>query len=141
MISVSAFSAVRGFPNSVWHRFGSGCAYAHVDLNFSLTVLPLCGRCCASVLLCLRLIPEFKCLHSNVDCTKCLFLCERYDNCLTYPYTLHLSFRGSFLLSTVNVFKYQTPKKKEHPKFIFSPHHLSEGKSHFAKGGIFFPHH
>ena len=75
VISVSAFSAVRGFPNSVRRRFGSGCAYARVDLNFSLTVLPLCGRCCASVLLCLRLIPELKCLRSNVYCTKCLFLC------------------------------------------------------------------
>ena len=70
-----AFSTVRGFPNSVRRRFGSGCAYARVDLNFSLTVLPLCGRCCASVLLCLRLVPELKCLHSNVYYAKCLFLC------------------------------------------------------------------
>ena len=55
---MSAFSTARGFPNIVRRRFGSGCAYARVDLNFSLTVLPLCGRCCASVLLCLRLIPS-----------------------------------------------------------------------------------
>ena len=79
-ISWSAFSTVRGFPNSVRRRFGSVCAYARVDLKFSLTVLPRCGRCCTSVLLCLRLIPELKCLHSNVYCAKCLFLCWRYEN-------------------------------------------------------------
>ena len=58
--------------------FGVDSDLATLDLNFSLTVLPLCGRCFASVLLCLRLIPELKCLHSNVYCAKCLFLCKRY---------------------------------------------------------------
>ena len=30
--------------------------------------------------------------------------------------------------TTVNVLKFWTSKKKEHPKFIFSPHHWSKGK-------------
>ena len=30
---------------------------------------------------------------------------------------------------TVNVLKFRTPKKKEHPKFIFSPHQWNKGKS------------
>ena len=35
-------------------------------------------------------------------------------------------------MNTVNVLKFRTPKRKEHPKFIFS-HHLSKKSSRMAE--------
>ena len=42
------------------------------------------------------------------------------------------------LTSTVNVLKFRTPKTKEHPKFIFHPHHHeTKGSKKFCKGRQF----